>query len=249
MTNHDISHYDGLRYWGPLSEQRMERLIDLVDLPAGAQALDVGCGRGELLLRLIERYGVEATGLDCSRSALDLLQREAAARVPKATLRAVEGDVAEFAPPGRYAFISWLGGPLLGEGLGSSLATLAGWLAPSGYLLMGAGFWNSEPPAAYLEATGIGRDELADHLGNIEAGEVLGLRQMYCCVANRDEWDGFESRILCNVEQYAIAHPDAPDPTGRLAQRRAFHGAQQRWGRDVMGFGLYLFRDPTLYRS
>jgi hypothetical protein len=32
------------------------------------------------------------------------------------------------------------------------------------------------------------------------------------------------------------------DFMAELERRRAFHDVQQRWGRDAMGFGLYLFR-------
>ena len=57
-----------------------------------------------------------------------------------------------------------------------------------------------------------------------------------------DEWDVFEGTILSNVEHYASEHPHAPDPQGRLEQRRAWHRAQQRWGRECFGFGLYLLK-------
>ncbi|MDH3590868.1 MAG: hypothetical protein OER88_03260, partial [Planctomycetota bacterium] len=91
---------------------------------------------------------------------------------------------------------------------------------------------------------GIGADELTDHAANIECGTALGLRALYCCVSNRDEWDRFEGTIHWNRETYAADHPDAPDPQGRLERGRTWLIAQQRDGRETMGFGFYVFRKP-----
>lgn len=53
--------------------------------------------------------------------------------------------------------------------------------------------------------------------------------------------------IRSNRERYAAAHPEAPDPPdaqGRLEKYRDVFRAQQRWGRETMGFGFYLFLKP-----
>ena len=100
------------------------------------------------------------------------------------------------------------------------------------------------PPdrAWVLAATGVSADEFGAHYETIVAGEALGLRLQTCAVSDRDEWDRFEGAILSNSERWAHDHPQDPDPSFRLQQRRDWNLAQQRWGRDTMGFGLYLFR-------
>lgn len=240
MTS-DVFHYAGLRYWGPVSEERMEGILDLMEVEAGAHCLDVGCGRGELLIRMVERYDASAIGVDSSRDALGALRGEADLRGVGDRIDTVEAAVADFEPGDPYALVAWLGGPFVGDDFAATLEALAGWVRPGGYLLVGHGFWAAEPPADYLEATGISAGEFGSHWQTIALGESLGLRNLYACVANRDEWDQFEGRILYNVERHAATHPDNPDPSGRLDQRRRWHLAQQRWGRDAMGFGLYLF--------
>jgi hypothetical protein len=48
--------------------------------------------------------------------------------------------------------------------------------------------------------------------------------------------------ILYNTEQRAPDHPAPRNGSGLLERRRHWHEAQQRWGHEVMGFGLYLFQ-------
>lgn len=233
----DVFHYAGLSYWGPLSVARMERVLDLVATPEAGRVLDLGCGRGEALRRL----GRSGVGVDRSAAAL----AEARANLGDAEIELVCDDAGNLAfDDGSFDAALWLGGPYLGGSASATIATLARWVRPGGYVLIGHGFWASPPPPPYLAATGIDAGELGSHADNLETIAAAGLQLLYCCVATRDEWDHFEGTILHNVEQYAAAHPDAPDPDGKLDHRRRWNAAQQRWGRQVMGFGLYLARRP-----
>jgi SAM-dependent methyltransferase len=232
----DVSHYDGLTYWGPTSEARMEAILDLVDLPAGATALDVGCGRAELLVRLVERYGVEAIGIDKSAAALAQARAEFETRAPDAGVSLLELEVSEYAPePGSLDFISFLGGPFVGDSYPSTVRAFAEWLAPGGLLLSGHGFWMREPEPAYLEATGLPHDTLTDHTSNIECGYGAGFDVLYVSVSTRDEWDEFEGRIHYNRQM-------VPGDPELMEEKQRWFDAQQRWGRDTMGFALYLFK-------
>ena len=246
----DVWHYEGLTYWSPLSVARVESVLDLIPLQSGDAALDIACGKAEILLRLVERHGVRGTGLDRSPWALELARQEAAERVPDARLDLVQAGLDEFHPePGSFSCITCLGGPRLGATLGDTLAVLKTWLRPGGYLLLGEGFWAQPPPAEYLQATGIPADGLPDHPGIMQAGREQGMALLYTCISNRDEWDVFEGRILYNAEQRdaerrarGVAEPEGGKT---VQQRRDWYDAQSRWGRDAMGFGLYLFRRPA----
>ncbi len=247
MTMSDVWHYDGLVYWSPISEDKMEMLLDMVPLGSGDHALDIGCGCGEILLRLVERYGVSATGIDRSSSALEVASEAIARRAHRSQIKLIETDINELsADPESYGFISSLGGPRIGTSYRDTLRALGSWLRPGGYLLMGELFWAKQPDPEYLEATGLPTDGMNDHWGNMQAGRDEGLTPLFACVSNRDEWDAFEGRILYNVELRAEAYPTEPGLQDNLQHRRAWWEAQQRWGRDTMGFGLYLFRrGPT----
>jgi SAM-dependent methyltransferase len=239
----DVFHYRGQRYWGPLSVERMERTIEQLDLQPDARVLDVGCGRAELLIRLIERYSVSALGVDRSPDALAIARDQADERGAGNRLELVECDIAHYeASAQSFDLVVWLGGPYIGADFAATLSALATWAKPGAYVLFGNGFWSQTPSPEYVDATGLSPGELGDHWANIARARERGLRLLYCGVSGRDEWDDFEGSIHLEYERYAAEHPDAPDPRGRLDRQRRWFDAQQRWGRDTMGFGLYLFR-------
>ena len=51
-----IAHRDH-DYCNPISAAKIERLLDLLPLDESSRVLDLGCGRAELALRIIERFG------------------------------------------------------------------------------------------------------------------------------------------------------------------------------------------------
>ncbi|MGE0790842.1 MAG: cyclopropane-fatty-acyl-phospholipid synthase family protein [Sandaracinaceae bacterium] len=239
----DVAHYEGLTHWSPIRAARVESILDRLALGAGHHALDLACGRAELLIRLVERFGVAATGVDRSAAAIAIAEAELARRAPAATVSLVVGDATRFAPSSsEHDVVSWLGGPYLDGGFASTLRRLASWTRPGGHVIVGHGFWASEPPSAYLDATGIPRDELASHDANVALVEAAGLTVVDASISDREEWDHFEGRILANWERHLGAHPEDAELRATVEKKRAWDAAQRRWGRAAMGFGLYLSR-------
>jgi len=63
-------------------------------------------------------------------------------------------------------------------------------------------------------------------------------------VSNKDDWDRYEALQWYAATEYAWANPDDPDLAELL--RRVARGREiyLRWGRDTLGWALYLFRNP-----
>ena len=62
---------------------------------AGGGVVTVGAsGKGEFLIRLVERYGVRGIGIDISPYEVPVARERAAARVPEADLQFIEADAA-----------------------------------------------------------------------------------------------------------------------------------------------------------
>ncbi len=80
----------------PVSEAKMARCIDALKMPAGRRVLDVGCGCGEVLIRLHERYQIQGTGIDTSPDYIAEAGKRAECRVTDASIRFIQADAREY---------------------------------------------------------------------------------------------------------------------------------------------------------
>ncbi len=237
-----ISH-QGMRYCNPFSSEKIEAIINLLDLTSEARVLDIGAGKAELLIRLIERFSVSALGVDFSSAFLQEAYEQAEARIPQGKLTLQECDVTAFqADVESFDLVICLGASHIFGGFQGTLQHLVQWVCPGGQILIGDGYWKQEPAPEYLAAMGATRNECLTHAGNVAIGVTQGLVPMYASVCNDDEWDLYEWLHLRNIERYALEHPDDPDVPALLARIRSWRDLYLRWGRETLGFGLYLFQ-------
>src|SRR3954452_4619674 len=81
-----ISHGD-LAFHDPLDPATIDEIVDLAGLTATDRVLDVGCGPGELLIRIAERHGCAGIGIDTAPNQIMAAVERASRRVPEADLR------------------------------------------------------------------------------------------------------------------------------------------------------------------
>jgi len=238
-----IAH-EGLAFMNPLADEDVDEMIEALELEPGAHAIDLGCGKAEVLIRVVERYpGVRAVGLDRSPAILAEARRQAEERVPEARMTLLEEDVRDYAPePGAFDLVISTGGVSFRGGVGGTLAVLSGFVTPGGKLLFGEGYWREEPNAEYLVSLGAAREELRDYQGTIEAANDVGLELRRAVTSSVEDWDSYEDSWAENGERWADAHPDEPavqDLRDWIAAGRERY--RELGGRDTLGFGLFLF--------
>src|SRR3954453_16725724 len=128
----------GLPFANPLSEEKVDELIRALDLQRGARVLDVGAGHGEILRRIVVRWGVRGTGLDpAARPWTCEPARLRPARVQELTERDFDLVVNVTAS---HAFGRW----------DEALAGIAELTRPGGQVLFGEGYWRGDPPGGDL---------------------------------------------------------------------------------------------------
>ena len=239
---YDITHADHT-YANPLSPARLEEVVSLLELPPRAQVLDLGCGRAELLIRLAERYGIMGVGIDKSPYAVRRARDEAARRPHEGQLVFFHQDGSEyFAPPGSFDLAMCVGATWIFQGYRGTLGALARFVRPGGQILVGQPFWQREPPAEYLAHLEAPRDLYGTHADNVLAGEREGLVPIFAMVSAPEDWDRYEGLQWRAAQAFAAAHPDDPDLVELLSRVGAEREAYLRWGRDTLGWSLYLFR-------
>ncbi|HEX5589751.1 MAG TPA: methyltransferase domain-containing protein [Candidatus Limnocylindrales bacterium] len=246
----DITHRDHV-VCNPTSLAKLDELIGLLDLPPEPRVLDLACGKGEWLLRLAERYGgpggagFHGVGVDISPFHVSELREVAGRRVPAADLEILEMGGADYrAAPGSFDLASCLGASWIFEGHRGTLEALRDAVRPGGQVLVGEPFWRTEPDPAYLASAKLRAEDFGTHAGNVATGVEVGLVPLIAFVSNDDEWDRYETLQWRAAARYAAAHPDDPDVPTLVARVDQGRTEYLTWGRQTLGWALYLFRRP-----
>jgi SAM-dependent methyltransferase len=238
-----ITHGD-VPVHNPLSLADLDAALAHAGLGPGDRVADIGCGTGELLLRLAERTGAAGVGVDASEPAIERARESAHARGLADRVEFVAADAAGFAPgDGAFSLAACVGSTHALGGLAPTARRLAELVAPGGHALIADGYWRREPEPAYLAALGATRDELPDWAGLMRTAAAPGLRAVWAAVASQADWDRYEWTLIANGERWAAEHPGdpaAPDVLGWVDAARERLLAPG--GRETIGFGLVLLR-------
>jgi len=230
----------------PINPSRFEAFCRRLNLELGAHVLDIGCGKGEFLVRLVELYGVSGVGVDKSPYCTSDALVKKASRVPRAMLEFLKMDGAAYRPKARETFdvamcigASWIFG-----GHSGTLRTLTEMTKSGGYVVAGEAFWRKKPCDEYLRVTEMTADQFGTHRGNVQIGEDEGLTCIYTLVSNRDDWDHYTTLGWWSLDEYVRTHPDDPDVPEIVERSKREKMTYLRWQRDTLGWALYLFRNP-----
>jgi len=240
---YDIRHKKHL-LCNPMNKEKFERLCSLLRLKRGARVLDIACGKGEFLIRLAELYDVSGVGIDISPYCIrDCLEKHRK-RVPNSDVRFIEMDGANYKPESPEAFdlamcigASWVYG-----GHRGTIQALKEMTKPGGLVIVGEPFWLKEPSEEYLKADQMKREEFGSHHDNVRVGEEEGLTCIYTLVSNHDDWDHYETFGWWAVDEYVRADPDDADIPELLQRKGREKETYLRWGRETLGWALYVFR-------
>ena len=237
-----ITHGD-LAFHNPLDPAQLDEVLLLLPLTAAGRALDLGCGAGELLVRLAETTGCGGLGVDDAEVQIAEARRRAAARVPDGRLAFEVADARRAGDAGPFDLVACVGSMHAVDGDWDRLAALA---APGGHVLVGDGFWRRPPEAPYLEVLGATADELPDLPGLAAQGAAAGLELSYLAVTTDEAWDRYEWTLIHNGLSWAAAHRDDPLAADVAGWARTARGrVLTPGGRDTLGFVLLLFAKPV----
>jgi SAM-dependent methyltransferase len=239
-----IAHRDH-DYCNPISTGKIEQMLDLLPLDGASRVLDLGCGRAELALRIIERFGSTVIAVDRSALMLDAARERAQWTGALNKLHLDDSDIRSFkADPETFHLCVMLGAGGIGGGMPGICHQLKVWTRGGGYILVGEGYWQRQPHPDYVAFLGGSDTQYLDHRGNVQAGIDAGLIPMHAATASPDEWDEYEWKYSRSIERYAGEQPEDPEVPAMLERIRRWRDAYLRWGRDTLGFALYLFYRP-----
>src|ERR1019366_2430968 len=226
-----------LAFHGPLSEARAARLIGRLTQAHAATVLDIGCGWGELMLRIL------AAAPDAIRVGLDTGEGDLARGRDNAKTRGLEDRVTFV----RASGVGITRGPAdlvlcVGashalsdaqppEHTAAALPALRRLVTAGGRGLLGDGFWHRPPAGADLAGMGPGASagEYHDLAGLVDLAVDAGFRPAWIETASLQEWEDFESGYQYDEEEWLATHHHPPrGPRGPGAGGRGPGGLAAR---------------------
>jgi SAM-dependent methyltransferase len=214
----------GISYNAPLSEHRVADLIRRL-APAGPEwrALDLGCGSGELLMRLCETFGIAGDGVELDVADGERARLRAAERGLSAQVTFHSEDAAGWCQPAELV-VNVGAGYIWGDA-GQALAALHRLTAPGGKALFADGFYRTAPDERIREMFG----DLPDLASLAQSALDAGFRPLHIAESTVAEWDDFEWDWRAGIE-----HLGTPEARSFADQRRDDY---LNGYRGVVGFG------------
>ncbi|MCP4357169.1 MAG: class I SAM-dependent methyltransferase [Chloroflexi bacterium] len=239
----DITHKEHI-ICNPTNLDKFQHLISMLRLPPTANVLELATGKGEFIIRLAEQYAISGIGVDISPYCIRDAKTKLAQRAPTANITFLEMGGADYQPDKLESFdlTACIGASWIFDGHQGTLAALKKMTKPNGWIIVGEPHWLQEPAPDYLTAANVTKDSFDTHYENILTGEALGLTPMYTIVSSYDDWDRYEGLQWYAAENYALSHPKDPDLPELTERVHAYRREYLQWGRDTLGWALYLFR-------
>lgn len=232
----------------PISSRKADQIISVLDLSTDDHVLDVGCGTGEMLIRIIENASTTGHGIDIDPKSISAAQANAAGRISQECEFRVADIRDESLEEESFSLAMCIGATHAFDAgrhaYPATIEQLSRLVRPGGSLLIGEGYWKQPPEDEYLKLIGDPVGIYRSHQENITLGEQHGLITLYAIVSSEDEWDHFEWSHAIRIERQAAAAQDDPETTAKLQRSREWRRGYLRWGRSTMGFGFYLFQKP-----
>ena len=228
---------------GPVSDASVDAMLASVPPSRDARVLDVGCGKGELLVRALERLGGTGVGIDPNPTFAEDARARAERRLGTGRVR-IEPRAFDAAAHGgeRYSLVICTGAL---HAFGDWTATLRGVAAlvlAGGYALLGPTYWKRPPADGYLAHLGTRTDEMHTLPQTLAIAVACGWRQVNVHESTLDEWDDYEGAYATRMREWCAAHPGDPDAASFRDRIERWADAYRRWGRDTLGFALTLFQ-------
>lgn len=115
-------------------------------------------------------------------------------------------------------------------------------IAPGGRLLIAEGYIRRPAAPDYRRLLGDWPPDEMTHAANVATGVELGLTPIAAWTSSEGEWDDFEWTYQQSVERLAELSPGDSAVKTRATARRRWMDAYLRWGRNSLGYGIYLFK-------
>lgn len=232
------------RILNPFTEDQLMMLGDICRMHSAIRQLDLACGKGEMLCRWAQKFGISGVGVDISTVFLNAARDRANELSVTDLLTFIQEDAGKY-PQATHDFdvVSCIGATWIGNGLEGTLALMKPSLKPGGLILVGEPFWIQPPPEEAYKAEGVGKNDYVSLEGTFDRFEASGMNLVEMVLANHDGWDRYEAPQWMAVDDFLRANPDDPDASELRKWIENNRRAYLQYGRRYFGWGIFVLRE------
>jgi SAM-dependent methyltransferase len=242
LQRHEIAEASH-RILNPFTEAKLMLLGEVCRLQPGYRQLDLACGKGEMLCRWSERYGIGGLGVDISDVFIPAARARAVELGVEDRVRFELADAATFQTQGeRYNVVSCIGATWIGGGLVGTIELMKQSTTDDALLLVGEPYWTEQPPAEAFDSLPFTRDEFTTLVETLDRVQSAGVELVEMVLADGDSWDRYSAAQWWNVHAWLRANPDSPDVE---EMRRFLHDSRRshlEYQRRYLGWGVFVLR-------
>lgn len=107
----DVNH----RLINPFTDEQLMLLGEICRLEKSMTMLDLACGKGEMLCRWSQQYGISGVGVDISPVFLAAAEKRAVELAVSDEITYISGDAGNYATSDRFDVVSCIGATWIGE--------------------------------------------------------------------------------------------------------------------------------------
>lgn len=231
------------RILNPINEEQLMLLGEICQLTPAQRQLDLACGKGEMIARWAQRWGISAVGVDLSHVFTAAARDRISELGVSDRVTIVQGDAGAYAAEAHaFDVVSCIGATWIGGGLIGTLNLMRQAAKPDALLLVGEPYWNETPPPEACAALGVGPDDFATLIGTLDRFEGAGFELVEMVLATLEGWDRYYAPQWWNLDAWLRANPDDPE----YAEGRKFLDQQRRshlaYGRRYLNWGIFVLR-------
>ena len=222
----------------PLSPAKLTRVIDYLRLADGDRAIDVGSGKGSLLLAMAERHRIEAVGLELNPAFASAARQTLAASELVGAVTVIDGPALDYeVVPGSFDVAVTIGATFALGGFEQSLDWLAAVVRSGGRIAVGEPFAR----LAFSPEAAARWSEYNRTLPNIEAAvQSRGLILTGIVASAAEDWDHYESQHWRAAAAWLHDHPDDPDATWLTEKMDADRRDYLTEEREAFGWAVFV---------
>lgn len=239
---HEIASKN-IRILNPFTERQLMLLGKVCRLHPGMKQLDLACGKGEMLCRWSQEYGISGIGVDISSVFLGEAKKRTEELEVTEQLEFVQGDAGKY-PQGVHDFdiVSCIGATWIGNGLIGTLELMKPAVKPDGLLLVGEPYWIERPPEDAYAALDVGKDDYVYLDGTMDRFESSGMELIEMVIADQHGWDRYEAPQWMAVDDFLRTNPDYHDAKALYEWTSNNRRSYLEYGRRYFNWGVFVLR-------